>query len=56
MKPAVLLLLLTLAACTGASDPPTCSGEPFALNPTRITPAATMAAAPETAPAGRTIE
>jgi hypothetical protein len=56
MKPALLLSLLTLAACAGASDPPACGGETFALNPTRMVPPATVAAAPGTAPAGRTVE
>lgn len=56
MKPALVLSLLTLVACAGASDPPTCSGETFALNPTRVAPPAIIAAAPGTAPTGRTVE
>lgn len=56
MKPALLLSLLTLAACASASNLPACRGETFALNPTRVVPPATVAAAPGTAPAGRTVE
>ena len=56
MKPALLLSLLTLAACAGASDPPACNGEPFSLNPTRMTSPTTLPPAHGTAPAGRTAE
>jgi hypothetical protein len=52
MKPALLLSLLALAACAGASDPPACRGEVFQLNPTRMAPPATLAAVPATSPAG----
>ena len=52
MKPALLLSLLALAACAGASDPPACKGEVFQLNPTRMVPPATLPpAAPVLAPA-----
>lgn len=45
MKPALLLSLLVLAACASTAEPPACRGEVFQLNPTRMMPAATVAAA-----------
>jgi hypothetical protein len=52
MKPALLLSLLALAACAGTTEAPACRGEVFQLNPTRMLPPATLAAAaPVVAPA-----
>jgi hypothetical protein len=45
MKPVLLLFLLALAACAGTAEPPACRGEVFQLNPTRMMPSATLAAA-----------
>ncbi|SHK49420.1 hypothetical protein SAMN02745194_05031 [Roseomonas rosea] len=56
MKPALLLSLLALAACAGASEPPACKGEVFQLNPTRMLPPANFAAAAAVgAPAGSVV-
>ena len=56
MKPALLLSLLALSACAGITEAPACRGEVFRLNPTRMVPAANLAAAaPVVAPAGRLI-
>jgi hypothetical protein len=53
MKPALLLLLLALAACAGFTEAPACRGEVFRLNPTRMVPLAHLATtAPVVAPAG----
>jgi hypothetical protein len=46
MKPVLLLPVLVLAACAGTTEPPTCRGEVFPLNPTRMAPPETLAAAP----------
>ncbi|WP_193009551.1 hypothetical protein [Roseomonas sp. FDAARGOS_362] len=54
MKPALLLSLLALAACAGAGAP-ACRGEVFQLNPTRMVPPATLAAAPVVAPTGSVV-
>jgi hypothetical protein len=57
MKPVLLLLpVLVLAACAGTTEPPTCRGEVFQLNPTRMMPLATLAAAPVIAPAGSIVQ
>jgi hypothetical protein len=56
MKPALLLLpVLTLAACAGASETPSCRGEVFQLNPSRMVPPATIAATPIVAPAASVV-
>jgi hypothetical protein len=52
MKPVLLLPVLVLAACAGPTEPPMCRGEVFPLNPTRMAPPATLAAAAPAAPAG----
>jgi hypothetical protein len=52
MKLVLLLPVLVLAACAGTTEPPTCRGEVFPLNPTRMAPPATLAAAPPAASAG----
>jgi hypothetical protein len=53
MKPALLLSLLALAACSGITGAPACRGEVFRLNPTRMVPSANLAAgAPIVVPAG----
>ncbi|WP_338666226.1 hypothetical protein VQH23_26015 (plasmid) [Pararoseomonas sp. SCSIO 73927] len=55
MKSALLLSLLALAACAGTTAAPACRGEVFQLNPTRMVPPATLAAAPVVAPAGSVV-
>jgi hypothetical protein len=56
MKPALLLSLLALAACAGTTEPPACRGEVFPLNPTRMMPPATLAAAPAAATTGGVVQ
>jgi hypothetical protein len=56
MKPVLLLLLLALAACAGTTEPPACRGEVFQLNPTRMMPPATLAAAPAVVTAGSVVQ
>lgn len=51
MKPALLLVLLSLVACA-SKDAPACRGETFQLNPTRTGALAVLAATPVAAPAG----
>jgi hypothetical protein len=55
MKPVLLLPALVLAACAGTTEPPACRGEVFELNPTRMVPLATLAAAPTVAPPGNPV-
>ena len=55
MRLLVLLPLLALAACAGTNAAPACRGEVFQLNPTRMVPPATLAAAPVVAPAGSVV-
>jgi hypothetical protein len=52
MKPVLLLLpFLTLVstACTGPAEAPSCHGEVFQLNPSRMVPLTTLAAGPPAA-------
>ena len=51
MKLASLLLsVLVLASCTGASEPPACRGDVFQLNPSRMAPLATLTGVPSAPP------
>jgi hypothetical protein len=56
MKPVLLLSLLVLAACAGTTEPPTCRGEVFQLNPTRMIPPTTLAAAPAAVADGSVVQ
>jgi hypothetical protein len=56
MKPVLLLSLFTLAACAGTTEPPACRGEMFQLNPTRMMPPATLAAAPAAVADGSVVQ
>jgi hypothetical protein len=43
MKFFCLLAVLALAACAGVADAPSCRGEIFPLNPSRMAPLAALA-------------
>lgn len=53
MRPFVWLAVLALAACAGVSEAPSCRGEVFPLNPSRMAPFAALAGA--AGPAGAVV-